>query len=201
MSDPIRGRSLRLGTLILFAALASPSWSSDPFQIDSAYWNAEYSRLSVRGKGDDGRNVVVANAGASGTVIGEDRIDHEDWRVRVYELASVPCRVRATQSNGEVDERNVSNRPADCDDGNNGGNGGGQPPNPPDPRNPSAGNNRGSAPSGGGNSGGAPPPAPPPPPPGPGPRPSGGRTAPGTGTWPRRRRIPGSGPGVPGAWA
>ena len=82
MSDPIRGRSLRLGTLILFAALASPSWSSDPFQIDSAYWNAEYSRLTVRGKGNDGRNVVVANAGASGTVIGEDRaVDAARFRV------------------------------------------------------------------------------------------------------------------------
>ena len=126
MSHLSLGRSLRLGTLVAFAAAATPGWSSDPFQIDSAYWNAEYSRLTVRGKGDDGRNVVVTNAGASGSVIGEDRIDHEDWRVRVYEIASVPCRVRATQSNGEVDERNVKYAPADCDDGSNGG--GGNPP-------------------------------------------------------------------------
>ena len=116
---------LWLGALMALMATTA-GWASDPFQIDAAVWDAEYSRLTVRGKGDDGRDVVVNNAGPSAALIGEDHIDHEDWRVRVYELASVPCRVRATQSNGETDERNVKYAPADCDDGSGGG--GSNPP-------------------------------------------------------------------------
>lgn len=132
------GSSKRLGAhicaLATAVALAVPAGASadessgDPFQIESAYWDAEYSRLTVRGKGREGRKVTVNNAGASGTLIGTDSVDHDEWRVRVSALANVPCRVRATQSDGSVDERSVKYAPDDCDDGNgNGGGGGGNP--------------------------------------------------------------------------
>jgi hypothetical protein len=140
MSNSTRRLGARLFGLAVVLLCAAPALaseyerdrSSDPFEIESAYWNTEYSRLTVRGKGREDREVVVTNAGSSGTLIGTDSVDHDEWRVRVYELAKVPCRVRATQSNGETAERNVKYAPANCDDGNGSGNGGGGG-NPPPP--------------------------------------------------------------------
>jgi len=133
MLKPARRLGVKLFVLAIFSSCAMPvaasdyerHRSSDPFEIESAYWNSEYSRLTVRGKGRDDREVVVTNAGASETLIGSDSVDDDKWRVRVYQLAEVPCRVRATQSDGESDERDVKYAPADCDHGNGGGGGGG----------------------------------------------------------------------------
>ncbi|MGB5776176.1 MAG: hypothetical protein WBP89_16100 [Sedimenticolaceae bacterium] len=128
MSNSSWSRGARFCFLTIIAALATLSWASehegsgDRFVIESAYWDAEKSRLTVSGKGRDNREVVVTNAGASGALIGSDSVDDDKWRVRVYELASVPCSVRATQSNGATDERDIKYRPANCDDGSDGGN-------------------------------------------------------------------------------
>ena len=91
------------------------------FDIDRARWDNEDNRLVVRGSGENNESVTVTNAD-TGALIGTDRVDSGDWRVRVSNLSSVPCRVRAVQSDGQSDERDVSDAPADCDDG------GGQPP-------------------------------------------------------------------------
>jgi hypothetical protein len=85
----------------------------------------------VKGKGSEDESVIVSNAD-SGTVIGSDDVNDDDkWKVKLKRPATVPCRVRAEQSNGEAAVKAVKNAPADCDDGgmmgggNGGGNGGG----------------------------------------------------------------------------
>ena len=90
-------------------------------QIDRARWDAERNRLTVRGTGDNNQTVTVTNAD-TGVLVGSDQVNDEQWRVRVTNPDSVPCRVRAEQSNGDSAERDVSNAPADCDEG------GGTPP-------------------------------------------------------------------------
>ncbi len=102
----------------------NPIFISDAYaavQIDRARWDSDRNRLTVRGTGDGNQTVTVTNAD-TGALVGSDQVDGGDWRVRVTNPASVPCRVRATQSNGDTDVRDVSSAPADCDDG------GGAPP-------------------------------------------------------------------------
>jgi len=96
--------------------------SSSNFSIEEATWNREYRRLTVRGKGDRYKTVTVTNAG-SGAYIGEDDVNDGDWRVRVYNMDNPPpCRVKAEQSDGKVEEQDVRYAPDNCDAG------GGQPP-------------------------------------------------------------------------
>ena len=116
-------KSQAAATLALLCSmtLAGPASAGDGFRIDEAKWDREESRLQVKGKGREGRTVTVVSA-ASGEEIGERRIDDDEWRIRSYRLSPVPCRVRATQSDGRTDEKSVEDAPANCDDGNGGGN-------------------------------------------------------------------------------
>ncbi|MGB5457372.1 MAG: cytochrome C [Gammaproteobacteria bacterium] len=93
-------------------------------QIDRASWDDERNRLTIRGEGDRRQTVTVTNAD-TGELIGTDQVDRRDWRVRVRDLASVPCTVSAVQTDGQSDQLAVRGAPANCNDG------GGVPPQPP----------------------------------------------------------------------
>ncbi|NOQ90667.1 MAG: PKD domain-containing protein [Gammaproteobacteria bacterium] len=115
---------LAIFTVILFFILSATSGAanaarsgSDSFTIEGAKWDARKNRIEVKGRGNDGQTVTVTNAGDINKVIGEDAVDHDKWRVRSENPASIPCRVRAEQSDGKSAEKDVSNAPADCDDG------------------------------------------------------------------------------------
>ncbi|HEB83278.1 MAG TPA: hypothetical protein ENJ11_10490, partial [Gammaproteobacteria bacterium] len=100
--------------------------SATTFKIKEAKWESGDNKLEVKGKGTEDETVTVSNA-ATGGVIGDDKVDDDDkWKVKARHLASVPCRIRAEQSDGQSAEMDVKDAPADCDDGNNGGNN--QPP-------------------------------------------------------------------------
>jgi hypothetical protein len=102
----------------LFVTSVQAGSNGTAFSIDRARWDGGDNRLEVRGNGDRRQTVTVTNAD-TGAFIGEDRVDSGEWRVRVNinDTSSVPCRVRATQSDGQFDESDVRNAPADCDDG------------------------------------------------------------------------------------
>lgn len=94
--------------------------SDSPFIIEEAVWDGEKSRITIKGKGQNRLTVTAYNA-ATNAVIGSDKIDDEKWRVRDYDLASVPCRVKAVQSDGQMAETRVKEAPGNCDNGDNGG--------------------------------------------------------------------------------
>jgi hypothetical protein len=121
-----RARTALISILLPGLALAAQA-RADSFRIEKAEWKAEDARLTVVGKGRDGRTVEITNAGPSGALVGSTRVDDDDWRFREGGLVSseVPCRIRATQSDGESRTRDVEHRPADCDDGTGPGGGGG----------------------------------------------------------------------------
>jgi hypothetical protein len=87
--------------------------AADPLSIDKAEWKSDDRRLRVEGKGTDGRIVVIRNAG-NGVALAMDTVDDEKWQRRIGNLTEVPCRVRVEQSNGEVRERDVKDRPSGC---------------------------------------------------------------------------------------
>ncbi len=113
--------------IVIVAALAATSaastsvLASDGFSIEEARWNREYNRLEVKGRGDEGRTVTLSNAD-TGEILETKYLRDNEWRIRVYSPENIPCRVRAEQSNGESDEKDVRDAPSSCDDG------GGTPP-------------------------------------------------------------------------
>ena len=86
------------------------------FSIEEAKWDREKSRLQVKGKGRSGRTVVVSND-RSGQLLGSTEVDDREWRVRIYDPAIVPCRVKAVQSDGRSDDKRVKDAPRNCDQG------------------------------------------------------------------------------------
>ena len=100
--------SIRVMTVVAAFAITSiisTSAYADDFQIDSARWDEERNQLQVRGEGDRREDVTVTNAD-TGAFIGEDDVSRRgNWRVRVDNPSSVPCRVRAEQTDGETDEK------------------------------------------------------------------------------------------------
>jgi len=117
-----------------FSLILSPAMADDDegggsgssnFRISEAKWDAEKSRLKVKGKGTRNLTVTVTNAG-TGANIGSSRVSKDKkWKVKVKHPDTVPCRVKAEQSDGQYAERDVKNAPADCDAGNGNGNGNG----------------------------------------------------------------------------
>ena len=105
-----------LAAAALVTGLVSASaWSGpDRFEIDRARWEAKRDRLEVRGEGLKDHVVTVSNAFDSTQVLGSERIDDDDWRIRVSGLDPVPCRVRASLSDGQSLEAEVRDAPADC---------------------------------------------------------------------------------------
>ncbi len=115
------------GATLLFTLGSGPAWADD-LDIDRAEWRADSGELRVEGNGRDDRTVTVTNASNASQVIGSDRVDDDEWEVRVTGPNPVPCVVRATQSDGRTLTRVVSNAPANCDltaGGNDNDDGGG----------------------------------------------------------------------------
>jgi len=110
-------------TLAMTPLIVTSAFADDEFKIDNAKWNSERNRIEVDGKGRDNRTITVTNA-ATGALVGTDRVDGSDWRVRQYSPSSIPCRVRAVQSSrygsGRSDEKNLENAPSNCDNGGGG---------------------------------------------------------------------------------
>ena len=103
---------------------------SGSFSIKKAVWKADDAKLEIKGKGKENKAVIVSNA-LSGVVIGSDDVNDDDkWKIKIKRPSTVPCRIRAEQSDGQFAEKAVKNAPADCDDGGmvGGGNGGGNTP-------------------------------------------------------------------------
>lgn len=100
------------------------SAGGDRFKIEEAKWDREKSRLNVKGKGMEDKTVTLMYA-FDQTVINSKTIDDDEWKFKEYDLAVVPCSVRAVQSDGMVAEKRVKHAPSDCDSGDAGG---GTPP-------------------------------------------------------------------------
>lgn len=94
-----------------------PSYADEnKFTIEEAKWNSEKSRIIIKGKGQNGKAVTVSNAATNNT-IGTDEVNGKEWRIREYDIASVPCRVKAVQTDGRSAEKDVKEAPNNCDDG------------------------------------------------------------------------------------
>ncbi len=88
---------------------------SSTLTISRAVWDAGEQRLRIEGDKNRRATVTVVNAFDVTQVIGSDNdTDDRDWRVRVRSPNPVPCRVRATSSDGQIVERDVSRAPANC---------------------------------------------------------------------------------------
>jgi len=90
--------------------------------IEEAEWDHEKLRITIKGKGHNGKQITVYNA-ATNALIGSDKVDDKEWRVREYDIASVPCRIKAVQDDGQSIEKQVKKAPDNCDNDNNGGGG------------------------------------------------------------------------------
>ncbi len=110
-----------VAVLAVTSAIPTSVYASDDFKIEEARWDREDNLLQVKGKGDARRTVTLSNAD-TGEILATRYLRDNDWRIRVYNPENIPCRVRAEQSNGESDERDVRDVPSNCDDG------GGTPP-------------------------------------------------------------------------
>ena len=84
--------------------------------IDSASWSNWRNRVTVKGHGTSRLIVTVVNAYNPSQKLGTDDVSsrRSNWGVRASNPNPVPCRVRATQSDGQAVERDVSNAPSDC---------------------------------------------------------------------------------------
>ena len=96
-------------------SLADDDSSYSRFEITSASWDGYRDRLYVRGTGVSGETVRVTNA-ATQDSLGYDRVERGRWSVGTSP-SEVPCRVKATQSDGQSAEMAVSNAPENCDSG------------------------------------------------------------------------------------
>jgi hypothetical protein len=120
-----------LHLLVFFGVLfglagTTTAWAID---IDSASWSNRRDRLEVRGDRVPDRSTVTITYPGDGAVLGTTQADGDgDWTFRITGPDPVPCRVRAVESDGDTDERNVRNAPNDC---SNDGGGGGVPNNNP----------------------------------------------------------------------
>ncbi|MCU7800244.1 MAG: hypothetical protein KZQ70_08900 [gamma proteobacterium symbiont of Lucinoma myriamae] len=99
--------------IFILSGLFQSSYADD--LIEKAKWDSDRGRITISGTGDRSHTVKVYSA-ADSSLIGDDGVGRRgDWRVRESKLSSVPCRVKAEQSDGSIDERAVANAPADCD--------------------------------------------------------------------------------------
>ncbi|MCU7836774.1 MAG: cadherin-like domain-containing protein [gamma proteobacterium symbiont of Taylorina sp.] len=88
------------------------------FKIKDAVWDNRKERLTISGRGRNGQIVTVYDM--NDAVIGSDDIERGRWRIR-RNLDRVPCHITAQQSDGRSDEKDVENKPDNCDDGSGGG--------------------------------------------------------------------------------
>ncbi len=99
------------------------------FSIKEAKWDAEKSRLKVKGYGTKKLSVSISNA-SSHSVLASKRSDKSKWKFKIKHPTIVPCRIRAEQSDGKSAEKDVKNAPDNCDHGHV------DPPPPPPPIDP-----------------------------------------------------------------
>lgn len=101
-------------SILIFSLLNLSSVSAeDTFKIEEAKWISDHNRIEVKGKGNSGLSVTLSNA-ASGVSFANTTIISNEWRVSKESTNIPPCRVRATQSDGAVDEANLHNAPTNC---------------------------------------------------------------------------------------
>ena len=81
--------------------------------IKKAKWEKGDGRLIVKGEGPARQQVVITDTETQ-VVLGTIRIREKEWRLRVSNPSSVPCRVSATTSQGESAERKVKDAPSNC---------------------------------------------------------------------------------------
>lgn len=105
-----------LKILFLFFISFNFAYAGDDFNIDKAKWDAEKSRLVVKGTGKNRLKVTLSNANTS-DVLGTKRIRDKKWKFTFRNPESVPCRIKAEQSDGKVDEKDVEDAPSNCDGG------------------------------------------------------------------------------------
>ena len=98
--------------------------------ISRANWSGGRNRLQVSGTGSPRTRVTVVNAYDPSQILGSDRASRNSgvWSITRSQPDPVPCRVRATQSDGLTTERDVDNAPADCAPAAPGGGTGNAPP-------------------------------------------------------------------------
>ena len=102
---------------------SSEQQNGTKLSIDKAKWDADKQRLEVKGHGEKDSQVTVADAATSMT-IAEVSVDKDKWKVK-KDMDTPPCRIRASDDQGNVDEHDVENAPADCSGYAGGGTGGG----------------------------------------------------------------------------
>ncbi len=87
---------------------------SSQLTITRAEWNSSRNRLQVSGQGNNGATVTVVNAYDLSQTLNSGNVAGGNWSLRSVRPSPVPCRVRATQSSGGMDERNVAGAPDNC---------------------------------------------------------------------------------------
>lgn len=106
--------TLATGLLLLTSSFTfSNAIADDGFKIKEATWSAEKNRITVKGKGDEGKVVTVTNAD-NGMLIGKYEVEDDKWRVRLYSPTSTLCRIHVKQSDGQSLVTSISNAPAEC---------------------------------------------------------------------------------------
>jgi len=116
---------LAIAGMTLLLSGASTAWAAD-FDIDRASYSVDRDRLTVRGDSEDDATVRLYDDDSNVLFATVEADSDGNWSYRENDPQAIPCRVRA-ESQGESDERNVSNSdrfPGGCgiDDG------GGNPP-------------------------------------------------------------------------
>ena len=106
-------RRYRRTIAVAIALLPTLGWSAD-LSISSASWDSGRNRLSVRGAGQSGQTVTLANAYDAGQLLGSSQVRRSSWRITASRPAPVPCRVRVSQSGGQTAEADVNNAPSNC---------------------------------------------------------------------------------------
>jgi len=89
------------------------------FKISEAKWDDEKARLKVKGEGRNARTIRLFNA-ASMQQLGSDIVDDDEWKIELYNLTAIPCRVKVTQSDGQAAEKNLEDAPSSCSDSSTG---------------------------------------------------------------------------------
>ena len=92
----------------------SSSSTAASFDITRARYRSERRRVEVEGDGQSDLRVAVVNAFDTDQILGGDRVEDGEWSVRASRLSPVPCRVLATQADGQVVEADVQNAPSNC---------------------------------------------------------------------------------------
>ncbi len=113
--------------------VAPPAHAEHTLNIDRAEWRNDGSRLRLEGHtaGEGEVNVTLTVRGPDGSAVLTNTVQGDDgeWEFRRRNLSIAPCTVEASQQGGgQAGPRNISGRPAACDNA--------PPPPPPDQNQP-----------------------------------------------------------------